>query len=338
MIKQKRYKDFSLKTHLANAHDNYPSLCQMELTFDCPFNCAYCYNRPLAKNPKPCLKTREIKDLIDDLKRNRVLWLCFTGGDPLARKDFGEIYRYAYNQGFLLTVFTSGFLLNKKFLKLFHDHPPFFIEVTLNAVTKDLYEKISGVKGSFKRVTDNLSCLKQMKVPLRLKTQVTRLNNHELPLIEDYAHSLGAAFRAGFFLHPALDGSFKAVDMRLAPEKEGKNRHRRCENVKMAKGLNHELFNCTAPGGDSFFLDPYGNMFLCNSLQSISLNAKTHGIKYSLDYLKECYGALRFTKDGDCKSCEVRDKCVWCPGKAFLETGSLEKPIEYCCNLFKHHD
>ncbi len=116
MIKQKRYKDFSLKTHLANAHDNYPSLCQMELTFDCPFNCAYCYNRPLAKNPKPCLKTREIKDLIDDLKRNRVLWLCFTGGDPLARKDFGEIYRYAYNQGFLLTVFTSGFLLNKKFL------------------------------------------------------------------------------------------------------------------------------------------------------------------------------------------------------------------------------
>jgi radical SAM protein with 4Fe4S-binding SPASM domain len=336
LIKQQHYKDFSLNTHLTNANNDHPSLCQMELTFDCPLKCDYCYNHTLAKNHKAYLNTQNIKSLIDDIKSSGVLWLCFTGGDPLMREDFDEIYRYAYTQGLLLMVFTSGFILNKKIFKLFQDFPPFYVEVTVNAATQDLYEDISGIKGSFKKVTNNLKLLKQVNIPLRIKTQLTKLNQHELPLIKKYANSLKATFRYDAFLHPALDGSFKVQNIRITPDKVLYNQDS-CNHTANFVGKKHELFNCAVKKADSFLIDPYGNMFLCNMLHDISANAVKQGIKKSLNYLKNKYSRLKFIGNQPCKKCHSRDECLWCPGKAFIETGSMQMPIKYFCDSLKNY-
>ena len=53
----------------------------------------------------------EIQHILDEIKDAGCLWLLLTGGEPLLRPDFLEIYQYAKHKGFLLTLFTNGTLL-----------------------------------------------------------------------------------------------------------------------------------------------------------------------------------------------------------------------------------
>jgi len=44
---------------------------------------------------------------------------------------------------------------------------------------------------------------------------------------------------------------------------------------------------------------------------------------------------IRFVTASSCRRCEYRLICGWCPGRAYLETGSMEAPIAYYCQLAK---
>jgi sulfatase maturation enzyme AslB (radical SAM superfamily) len=46
-------------------------------------------------------------------------------------------------------------------------------------------------------------------------------------------------------------------------------------------------------------------------------------------------GSLFRQQDKACGSCAHRAYCKWCPGKAFLETGSTTKKIPYLCGVMK---
>ena len=46
-----------------------------------------------------------------EIKEAGCLYLLLTGGEPLLREDFPEIYTFAKHNGFLVTVFTNGTLL-----------------------------------------------------------------------------------------------------------------------------------------------------------------------------------------------------------------------------------
>jgi MoaA/NifB/PqqE/SkfB family radical SAM enzyme len=334
LIKEAQYRKFSLKTHQANNYHNSPSLAQLELTSACPYNCSYCYMSGYSQGkPGRELSLAQWRKIIADLKASGVLWLTFTGGDPLVRKDFCDIYRYASSQGFIIMVFTSGFLLTRKHFELFKKYPPFYIEVTVNAVRQDLYEKISGVAGSFAKVTAALNTLKTFGVPLRIKTQATTLNRREIPLVKKYARKLKASWQCDYFLHPTLAGTQRILDVRIKPGQIPHNEIQACAYDKTKKSYDQALFTCAAPRGDAFSLDPYGDMFLCSILREDKVNILETGLMAGLSTLKGKYARLEFKSDSPCKICQSRDECSWCPGKAFLETGSLEKPIKYCCEL-----
>lgn len=104
-----QYKTFSLNTHKKNWQINNPNVCQFELTFKCGLHCKYCYtdcyNKP--DYSKDELSTKEIKLILNKVYDAGVIRLCFTGGDPLARKDFLDIYAYAKIKGFIITIFTN---------------------------------------------------------------------------------------------------------------------------------------------------------------------------------------------------------------------------------------
>ena len=70
-----------------------------ELTHKCNLDCIMCYNVPLGQ---PELTTEECLDVLDQLASAGTLYLTFTGGEILSRKDFFEIARYARAIGFAL--------------------------------------------------------------------------------------------------------------------------------------------------------------------------------------------------------------------------------------------
>ncbi|MBN2207062.1 MAG: radical SAM protein, partial [Candidatus Aminicenantes bacterium] len=76
------------------------------LTNRCNLRCTHCYAReddPAGRE----LGAPRWKSILDELKEAGCLYLLFTGGDPLVREDFADIYAYARRNGFLVTLFSN---------------------------------------------------------------------------------------------------------------------------------------------------------------------------------------------------------------------------------------
>ncbi len=338
-----QYKTFSLKTHKKNWRINRPNVCQFELTFRCGLRCRHCYtdcyNKP--EYFKKELNTKEVKFILDKCYKVGIIWLCFTGGDPLIRRDFLDIYSYAKDKGFIITIFTNGYSMTEDIAKYLKKRPPFVIEMTLNTVTEDLYERISQIKGSFEKVMQGINLILKAKLPLKIKTQVTKDNLEEFAKIKKFVKRLGLVFRPSIDLYARLDGDLTPCSLRLSPQEmlslNGKKRLSidPCQlspNSKL-KTQNSKLFRCAIGGGDGIHIDPYGNTFSCNLIRKPKLNLLKIDIGYAQSKLLPLVRNRKFTTNSKCKDCKLREICHWCPGRAYLETGNMESSVDYYCNL-----
>lgn len=342
------YKTFSLKTHKKNWQLKKPNVCQFELTFKCGLHCRHCYTDCYNKPGyfKKELTTRDVKFILDKLYNAGVIWLCFTGGDPLTRKDFLDIYSYAKDKGFLITIFTNGYSMTEEIARYLKQRPPFVIELTLNAATKERYEKISQVKGSFEKSMQGINLILKAKLPLKIKTQITKDNLEELPQIKKFLKDLGLTFRPSIDLYARLNGDTTPCNLRLSA-KEILNLNGKkisfeddCNSNTREPRTEHrapstELFRCAIGGGDGIHIDPYGNTFSCNLIREPKFNLLKVGIEYARNRLLSLVRNRKFTTDSKCASCNLIDFCRRCPGRVFLETGDMEAPVEYYCQLAK---
>ena len=219
-MKEIPYKSFSFKRHAHALQEDKASVCQFELTYGCDFHCRHCYtdcyNKPAYLEKE--LTSAGIKFLLDKIQQAGIVWLCFTGGDPLTRPDFLNIYSYAKQKGFMVTVFTNGYSMTKKMIGCFKEQPPFVIEITLNSVAEHSYESISRMKGSFVKVMEVIKLLLKEKIPLKIKTQITRDNLAEIPQIKKFVEGLGLEFSPSHILYPRLNGDLRPCHLRITPQ------------------------------------------------------------------------------------------------------------------------
>jgi len=343
-MKELNYRDFSFNRHSQNWEFGTPSLCQFELTFRCGLHCRHCYtdcyNTPSFAQKE--LSLGRIKGILDTVRALGVLWLCLTGGDPLVRNDFLDIYAYAKKKGFLTTVFTNGYSMTKEIAVYFKKKPPFSIEITLNSTQAKLYEKIARVPHSFEKTMAGIALMKRYNLPLAVKMQVTRDNLSEFVQVKNFVASIKARFKPSANLHARLDGDMAPCRLRVSHEEFFRLRGN--ENVpdsecgrvyKEEVSGNNKLFQCAVLGGDGFQIDPQGNVFLCNLLRNPSFNVLKHDLRLGLRQLLSQMKSCMFHSNSECRTCNARSLCQSCPGKAYLETGDYEKPVPYFCRLTK---
>lgn len=362
-MKELPYKKFSWQTHKKNWQLKRPNVCQFELTFGCGLHCRHCYtdcyNKPAFLNRE--LTTAPVKSILSKVYNAGIIWVCFTGGDPLTRGDFLDIYSYAKDKGFIVTIFSSAYSLTKKIVEYFKKRPPFVIEMTLNAASQRTYEKISQVKGSYLKAMKAVDLIVKANLPLKIKTQITRDNLEELPKIRKFIKERGLMFRPSFDLHARLNGDLAPCHLRISPRQvlslDGKNesdcinepkeieqRAKRIAHSAESKAqsaqtepraTNDDLFRCAIGGGDGVNIDPYGNMFSCNLIRAPKFNLLKVDIEYAQDNLLSRVRGKKFATNSKCKNCKLREFCHSCPGRAHLETADREAPVEYYCKLAK---
>lgn len=336
MIKNKCYKNFSLRIHDKGARK--PIVGQFELTHRCNLHCRHCYIVNDADRKE--LSFKELRRIMDEVYAEGCLWLCLTGGEPLLRKDFMEIYSYAYKKGFIITIFTNATLLNEEIVKSLTKFPPFCIEVTLNGVTKNTYELITRARGSFEKAMLGIELVRRYKLPLKLKRQAMILNIDEFTLMRKLHRKTGINFESSYLIDPRMDGSVEPCFLRLPPEKLGRLRKIK-DIMREGDGLctsssSNKLFHC--PGGTwMFYVNPFGGLFFCNSLRNPSWDLRHHPFRPGFYDFFPQIRAMEFKSNSPCKRCylRLRNLCVSCPGRALLETGDMEAPIPYYCELAK---
>ncbi len=335
-----------------------PLSFDVEITARCNMNCRHCYiNLPAGDE---AARARELTpDEILGIARQAVkmgsVWCLITGGEPLLRPDFAEIYTGLKRLGLLVSVFTNAVLIDDRHAELFQKLPPRDIEVTVYGATRETYEAVTRRPGSFERFLEGLERLRSAGVRVRLKAMAIRSNLHEQKQIADFCiERTKDYFRFDPQLHLRFDGDpFRNEEIRaerLSPEqivaleeadvKRADALRKKCDiliNEQFAHyGCDH-LFHCGA-GNGSFSVGYDGTFRLCSSLwaegttydlRNGTLDEAWNDFVPKVRDLRSQRAEFRET----CRKCSLVNLCLWCPAHAHLETGELDGATPYFCEV-----
>ncbi len=261
-------------THLP---ERIPLACQWEITCRCNLRCIMCYTDCFnqAEKIKQELSTQEIFRIMDELAEAGCLDLCLTGGEPLARPDFMDVYNYAIQKGFLVTIFTNGTLLTEDIADRWVERPPHRIEISLHGLTEQTFEQVTRGKGSFDHCHYAIQLLLERHLPLILKTTAMTFNHHEILAIKEYVYQLGSVkYQLGEDMRPCLDGSQTPEAFGLSPEEITElNRQDPELWIEACQQASQRKPACTS-GQRRFHIDAYGQLQLCSGNRQLGYDLR----------------------------------------------------------------
>ena len=330
----------------------------LEITARCNNNCRHCYINLPAENKYAKareLSAGEIKEIAEETVSMGALWCLISGGEPLLRPDFERIYLSLKKLGLLVSVFTNATLITDKHIDLFRRYPPRDVEVTVYGVTKETYEKVTRNPGSFNAFLQGLDRLFRSGIKVRLKAMALRSNVSELPQIASFCKNHARDyFRFDPFLHLRFDQNQvrnrEIMSERLSPSEIAALEQSDHQRFKaLGKGFdklivadsssitNNHLFYCGA-GNGSFTLSCDGLFRLCSSLwhPDCVYDLKKGTLKDAWQNFVPRLREMRSDRKEfleKCRICPLVNLCMWCPAHSYLETGNLDTPVDYFCEV-----
>jgi MoaA/NifB/PqqE/SkfB family radical SAM enzyme len=316
----------------------------MDLTHQCNLRCAHCYLGNRTENiidSKRELSTDLWFRIIDEFTEAGCLFLLLSGGEPLLRKDFKEIYRRLKTNGLLVTVFTNGTTITDDILDLFIDLPPHSVEISLYGATEETYERITGNRSAFHRCINGIEALVSNGIHLGLKTVLMTLNSQEFSGIKEIAKAFNTNFRFDAAIFPCFDGNKSPLDLRVTPQEAIEKEFSDQETSRQWKEYYEKRKDLTFPdrlylcgtGVTNFYIDPYGLLQPCVLVTDPSYNilngSFSEGWRDVIPVVQEKMAG----KDYGCNRCKNMVLCGVCPGFFRLENGSEEICSEYLCAM-----
>jgi len=348
VIESGTYEEFSRDLHNKVNALQVPVNGTIEVTDRCPLDCVHCYNNlPMDDRAARTreMTTADLKRVLDDLADLGCVWLLLTGGEIFARHDFLEIYTHAKSRGFLITLFTNGTLVTERIADYLVEYPPFSVEITLYGATKETYEALTGIPGSYEKCFRGIKLLLDRKIPLKLKSVAVSINVHELGMMEEIADNLGLEFKFDAMMNPRIDCSQSPLAVRLSPAEivmlDLQDPSRVADYRRVAKDMVAPLpnegelglvYSCGG-GVNSFAIDPYGNMSICVLSHFDEYNVRDGSVREGWEKFLRGVRAKKATKITKCTRCALRSFCGSCPATAELEALDPEAPVDFLCRV-----
>jgi radical SAM protein with 4Fe4S-binding SPASM domain len=351
---------YAKKINLYNPHRHSPRLVKLhfELTDRCNNNCTHCYiNLPEndLQAARKELSTERIQTILLEAASLGCIEVVFTGGEPLLRKDFAEIYIFSQKIGFTVTILTNATLINRHFATLFKKMPPKGgVYVTVYGMDENTYQKVSRTPGAFHAAWEGIRLLRKYKIPFHLKGILLPDNSADCEKFIELTKKIPSLKREGpafiFPLHLRARRDNLRKNQAIARLRISKKRQieylrsRKSEFMEDAKKFcmspsrppSNILFKCGA-GIESLCVDAYGYLQPCllmrhpktlydlnqGSLQEAMTNffPELRKMKaHNPEYLKMC------------ARCFLKGYCEQCPAVSYMETGTLDTPVKYYCD------
>ncbi|HKI26223.1 MAG TPA: radical SAM protein [Candidatus Sulfotelmatobacter sp.] len=343
------YGTFSADLHQRQAGERVPLQVSIEVTRRCPLECLHCYNN-LPMNDMEARRRELTKEehfrVLDELVEMGCFWILYTGGEIFARKDFLEIYTYAKKKGFLITLFTNGTIITEQIADYLAEWPPFAIEITLYGRTRETYEALTMIPGSYDRCLRGIRLLKERGLPLKLKTVATSINKHEVMAMRRFAEEeLGVEFKMDGQINPRIDCSQSPLAVRLTPEEvvaldmaapKGRSEYQRLAKHDLENPPNlsriDTVYHCGG-GMTGFALNAYGEMGICVISQQETFTVREAGVRQVWENALLRMRSQKRTKLTKCVQCRIQSLCGMCPANGEMESGDRESPVEFLCQV-----
>jgi radical SAM protein with 4Fe4S-binding SPASM domain len=338
------YSAFAQRIGERISTDRTPLDGSLELTFRCNLRCAHCFvNAPRGDHraKERELTAAEIRRITDEVVDRGCLWMLLTGGEPLLRPDLSDIYLHMKRRGLLVTLFTNGTTVTPRIADLLAEWPPLVVEVSIYGSSPEVYERMTGVPGSFRRCMHGIELLLGRKVRLRLKTVPTTLNYADMGGMRALAAGYGLDFEWDPLVNCRLDGAAKPAGVRLRPEQilaleQGDSTRAAAFRVEFERAsrvdLRDDLITCGAYL-HAFHIDPYGRLVPCMLLREPAYSLREGSFREGWDERFPRMRKRARTKAMTCDGCDVHSACDQCVGWALLETGDPEARVPFLCDL-----
>ena len=328
----------------------------VELTERCDNDCIHCcINLPAGDAAARAreMTTAQVLGILRQAADLGCLSVRFTGGEPLLRPDFEELYVGARRLGLAVLLFTNARRLTPGLADLLARMPPReLVEVTVYGMHRESYEAVSRVPGSYAQFRRGVDLLLERQIPFVVKAALLPPNRDEIDEFEAWAATIPwmtapPSYSMFFDLRNRRDDPEKnrlIEALRASPEAglavltrdAAKYRAEMAEfGAKFMGPPGAELFGCGA--GHGLSVDAYGRAQPCMGVRAPELTVDV--LTSTLADALERFADLREVRATNpeylrrCAVCFLKGLCEQCPAKSWAEHGTLDRPVEYLCDV-----
>ena len=163
-----------------------------ELTHRCPLQCAYCSN-PLALDPPQGeLTTDAWRRVLDEAAALGILQVHFSGGEPMARRDLGELVGHAAQAGLYTNIITSGVLLTPAAMAALLAAGIDHIQLSFQDAIPEPADRFGGYRGAHAKKLEAARAIREAGLPLTANFVVHRQNIERIDAMIALGEALGA--------------------------------------------------------------------------------------------------------------------------------------------------
>lgn len=352
-----RSSEITLAAYAAQRH--VPLGGTFELTPRCSLRCKMCYvrlDRTQMEQIGRELTAREWIALAGEAADAGTLNLLITGGEPLIRADFEEIYTALSQMGFIITLNTNATLMTPELLSLFKHYPPTATNVTLYGASPQTYEIVCGSRDGFDKTIRGLEMLAQISTVLEIRTTFIQDNAREIDALRAIANRYTRRFAINTMVNKPVRGAVSAAEIcRLTPSQifdisEANAVYYQDLNSQTEEALefNIEKDNYAGIKYNGFDLPPQiltclaaksmywitwdGKMLPCGSFSTPYTLPLVEGFGTAWDRLPSLFENISLPRE--CRTCAYAGGgCSNCPAILQSESGSFDKTSPYICEV-----
>jgi len=336
---------------------------QWHLTALCDQHCKHCYmydSETYLDELKNPLTYEQCKMVMDDFYKTTKEWnikgrIVFTGGDPLLRKDFFKILRYAKRKGFILGILGNPYHLDLTVANKLRNFGISFYQISIDGLEKT-HDKFRR-RGSFKESLRALRVLKKIGIKTKVMFTVSKTNKNDLVKVMQLLAKEGVDIFSFSRLTPVGSGAklkkdllspkeykdllFKVLEEIIKLKRKGyrtyfKIRENLCFLLAQELGLlpsipnDNIIYDGCYVGVNSLAILTNGVVYPCRRLpikigkvpeqkiKDIFLNSKTLNKLRNVEELKKC------------SKCDLLQICRGCPAVAYGVHSSFFAPDPQC--------
>ncbi|MBI2314002.1 MAG: heme d1 biosynthesis radical SAM protein NirJ [Betaproteobacteria bacterium] len=154
----------------------------------CNLACKHCYSISADKDFPGELSSKEVCEVMDNLRQFGVPVLILSGGEPLLRPDIYEIARRAKHLDFYVGLSSNGTLITEQNIGEIADVGFDYVGVSLDGI-QATHDRFRRMEGAFDKSLNAIRLCRDAGTKIGVRFTMTRDNAHDLPallrLVED---------------------------------------------------------------------------------------------------------------------------------------------------------
>ncbi|MFC1815834.1 radical SAM protein [Thermodesulfobacteriota bacterium] len=335
-----------------------PLTGNIDLTYRCNNDCRHCWLRipPPASEKEDEASLEEIILIVDEARAMGCRHWRISGGEPMLRPDFAELFDYISSKSVTYTLNTNGTLISPAIAKRLKRKGTKM--VALYGATVDVHDHITRTPDSFDACLQGIAYLKEANAGFIVQIIPMKANYHQFNEMIKLAEWLSPHWRIGaswLYLSASgdLDANMEIARQRLDPSevikldspdlfsKDGTNEDDNSYNT-IHCGDDNPLFAACIANRREFHVDPYSKMTFCQYIKDPAFRYDLRGGNFRycweefIPSLKEkVVGSKEYMEN--CYSCDYKNDCRWCPVYGYLEHRRFSARVEYLCAVAKEN-